>query len=171
MNQLTVRALFRPVVCVLVFTTQISLVLSFSIATSSSSASQSKHTNQLNNVRSTSAYKDMTTTLPPLLSTLAQDNRLDDSASLSLSKDQKLAEQMHLHLQQHQQQQQDQFHANHDEVSKQTRSSVDEHDESVPLATINNHSRNNQQPIRPPQYVDVAALVGVSFECESKLSS
>lgn len=105
------------------------------------------------------------------MSTLAQDNRLDDSASLSLSKDQKLAEQMHLHLQQHQQQQQDQFHANHDEVSKQTRSSVDEHDESVPLATINNHSRNNQQPIRPPQYVDVAALVGVSFECESKLSS
>lgn len=42
------------------------------------------------------------------------------------------------------------------------RSSNEEHDDTVPLATINNHSRNNQAQLRPPQYVDVSALVGVS---------
>lgn len=44
----------------------------------------------------------------------------------------------------------------------ESRSSAEDHDESIPLATVNNHSRNNQQPSRPPQYVDVSALVGVS---------
>lgn len=53
-----------------------------------------------------------------------------------------------------------------------------DHDESVPLATINNHSSRNSQPppqtisssssssnnnIRPPQYVDVSNLVAVSI--------
>lgn len=42
-------------------------------------------------------------------------------------------------------------------------SSVSDHDETVPLATINNHSRNNQPQARPPQYVDVSNLVTVSI--------
>jgi len=37
-------------------------------------------------------------------------------------------------------------------------------DDTVPLATINNHSKNNQPMARPPQYVDVSALVGVSLD-------
>lgn len=46
---------------------------------------------------------------------------------------------------------------------EQRSASVEEHEDTMPLATINNHSRNNQQPNRPPQYVDVSALVGVSL--------
>lgn len=49
-----------------------------------------------------------------------------------------------------------------------SRSNFDDSDDSLPLATINNHSGNNnnnlslQSPARPAQYVDVSALVGVS---------
>lgn len=66
------------------------------------------------------------------------------------------------HHQQYKQQQDELNQSASERSSDQHRLSQDEHDDSVPLATINNHSRNNQLSIsRPPQYVDVSALVGV----------
>lgn len=78
------------------------------------------------------------TTLSPLITTLNQNNYLE--------------------AQQSQVKQQ----VSQDISISEPRSSGEEHEESIPLATVNNHSRNNQQPSRPPQYVDVSALVGVS---------
>lgn len=152
MNPIKLRRLVKSLACLLLVAIQVSFVIPLSIVPPSTN-NQNKQSNQLN-VRSTSPSKEYTTTLPPLLSTIAQD---PNDERISLSKDQRLAEQMHQHLQQHQA---DQYQA--DDGAKSQRSSNEDHDESVPLATINNHSRNNQQPIRPPQYVDVAALVGVS---------
>lgn len=51
--------------------------------------------------------------------------------------------------------------------SKQRSNTAANDDDLIPLATINNHSRNNQNQLRPPQYVDLSALVpnggGVSW--------
>lgn len=158
MYRIKLRKLVKSLVCLLLVAIQISFVSPLSIV-SPSTSNQNKQSNQLNNVRSTSPSKESTTTLPPLLNTITQD---PNNERVSSSKDQRFAEQMHQHLQQHQQ---DQYYA--EDGAKLQRSSNEDHDESVPLATVNNHSRNNQQPIRPPQYVDVAALVGVSQSGES----
>lgn len=92
---------------------------------------------------------------PPLMTTIAQNNYLD---SLAHQLQQQQTKQYNNNQSQHQQQ------VSSISMNEQQRSSyLDEHDDSVPLATINNHSRNNQPPIRPPQYVDVSALVGVSI--------
>lgn len=163
MNATKLPKLVKSLACLLLVAIQVSFVIPLSIVPPSTN-SQNKQSNQLNNVRSTSPSKEYTTTLPPLLSTIAQD---PNDERVSLSKDQRLAEQMHQHLQQHQADHQ--YHA--DDGAKSQRSSNEDHDESVPLATINNHSRNNQQPIRPPQYVDVAALVGVSCAVKQSRSS
>lgn len=48
------------------------------------------------------------------------------------------------------------------EASPSAEHTNDQENHEVPLATINNHSRNNQPQARPPQYVDVSNLVGVS---------
>lgn len=146
MNRIKLRKLVKSFICLFLVTIQISFVITLSIV--SPSSNQSKQNNQVNNVRSTSPSKESTTTLPPLLDTITQD---PNDERINSSKDQRFAE--HQHLQQHQY---------NEDGAKLRRSSNEDHDESVPLATINNHSRNNQQPIRPPQYVDVAALVGVS---------
>lgn len=94
----------------------------------------------------------MPTTLPPLMTTIVQNtnNPSVESSSSSSSID-------GLRPVEYQQQQQQP----NDGGGAKFRSNLDDHDDSVPLATINNHSKNNAQ-IRPPQYVDVSALVGVS---------
>lgn len=89
--------------------------------------------------------QQMTTISPLMMTTNPQNSYLDSLAQIQQSK------------QLQQQQQQDDLHA-----AGEHRSAGGDHDDSVPLATINNHSRNNQPVARPPQYVDVSALVGVS---------
>lgn len=77
-----------------------------------------------------------TTPLPPtLLSSLAKDN-----------------------LQQLQQQQSHK----HSEGVKQRSTNVGGDEVGDMVATVNNHSRNQQAPLRPPQYVDVSALMSSS---------
>lgn len=82
------------------------------------------------------------TTLPPLMTTLSQNSYLTESLAQS-------------------KQAQDDLHPASERSSDSHRLNSEDHDDSVPLATINNHSRN-QPAARPPQYVDVSALVGVS---------
>lgn len=92
-------------------------------------------------------YNQHTTTSPQLMTTIAQ-GYIDSLASqlgAAATKQQQLA------------------YNSITGTNEQRSSAPEEHDDSVPMATINNHSRNNQPPARPAQYVDVAGLVGVSL--------
>lgn len=118
---------------------------SFSISSTSAKQLNGRNINN-NNGPIQSAAGQQLTTLPPHLTTVVQDKYLN-----SFQQPAQVAKQ---------QQQQDPNNIQL-ETAKQ-RSNGDDHDEPVPMATINNHSRNNQALARPPQYVDVSALVGVS---------
>lgn len=95
------------------------------------------------------------TTLPPLMTTIVQNNNNNiDPSSSSSSSSSPTSE--NVHHTEYQAQSSPQV-----DNGAKFRSNLEDHDDSVPLATVNNHSKNNAQ-IRPPQYVDVSALVGVS---------
>lgn len=113
--------------------------------------------NNNNNNNINMNLQPLLTTLSPVLTTNGQQSHLDSIGH----------QQMKHHQQQQQQHSQDDLSQSASERSSDQQrilasNSGEEHDDTVPLATINNHSRNNQPAIRPPQYVDVSALVGVS---------
>lgn len=139
-------------------TLQWSLVCTLSVSTAATKNSLSPaHSRNVNSNNQNSVVNQINsqlspvqaqlTTLPPLLTTIVRDNNYSDIVNANqLIK---------------QQQQQQQHQSNQEQLNKQ-RSNSEDHDDTIPLATINNHSRNNQPIARPPQYVDVSALVGVS---------
>lgn len=122
------------------------LVRSLSISTDNKSVQQTNGRLFLNEQQQqTNQQQQAITTLPPLITTIIQDS---------------IPESFQNHPN-HQQQQQHQDSIQQDSLKQ--RSHSEDHDDSVPLATINNHSRNKQPNAKPPQYVDVSALIGVSL--------
>lgn len=94
------------------------------------------------------------TTLPPLITTISQNNYLDSLVAQQQQQQSKQQQQIFENL--------NRISAGDTNNGELQASSSTNSDDTVPLATINNHSRNNQPVARPPQYVDVSALVGVS---------
>lgn len=159
---------------------RLSSVYSFSISSPHSkngANSNLRHNNlqnvmqsSLNSVSSSSSHQQqqsanlqLTTVQPPAMTTQQQLNSisyLDSFATQYQSKQPQQQQQQ----QQAQNQQVDDLH----QASERSSSGNEDHDDTVPLATINNHSRNNQPVVRPPQYVDVSALVGVSVMKRNK---
>lgn len=89
------------------------------------------------------------TTLPPAITTTS--HNLQFAESMQSTQQHQAANQHHRHPEAPNQPTGEQRSVNN---------ANEEHDDGVPLATINNHSRNNQHHMKPPQYVDVSALVG-----------
>lgn len=120
------------------------IVHSLSISSSTKNALTAASARNIQSAAGHQAQQQQITTLPPLVTTISQNNYLDPLAAQQ--QQQQLKQEVGLHS-----------------SGGEHRSSSEEHEESIPLATINNHSRNNQPAVRPPQYVDVSALVGVSL--------
>lgn len=130
-------------------------VVVYSLSISSSTNNKNGLTSSTVSARNSQSYQQQTlannqqqmTTLPPLMSTISQSNYLDSVNQA--------------------QQVQDKQETVGPRAGNELRSNNEEHDDAVPQATVNNHSRNNQPAPRPPQYVDVSALVGVSIRCKT----
>lgn len=138
---------------------QLSSVYSFSISSpngKSNTNSNLRHNNLQNVMQSPSSLPNqqhsanlqLTTLQPPIITTQQYNPNgyIDSYTSQYQTKQQQLDSVADQH-----------------QASERSSNGNDDHDDTVPLATINNHSRNNQPVARPPQYVDVSALVGVSL--------
>lgn len=157
------RSPFRQTTFVLLTSLQLIIVVhsssispSASLPSSTSNASKQNVQSQSESQQQQQPQIQSTTALPTLLTTIVQDNL--NYANLIKQQQQSTKQQQHHH---------------YTEVTKQrSASNNDEHDpDMVPLATVNNHSRNQQAALRPPQYVDVSALIGVSIrhECAAEM--